>query len=417
VVSHAPEHRRSGGPEHCQEFAEGNDSFDISDHMAMSIRPSAAAGFVRTPFDKPLLLHERDEIDAGRNLQPDADAGTRARVARTLARPLGYLELWHGPPYTAWRADETTVFLSMLPGTSPLQPLQSVEMQLAPDRIRLIARWTTDDEVWAPLRAEEYRQSLTGLMADRRCISLGREAALKVLIDRGAQFCFPVVPAAGPPEPLCGWRREGPGGRELSGWDRDPLLENPSFDHLWAVHHGPTRAAIVTYRIQGSWSDEALHDLAQACGTLLPGRQVIRQLYHGCARLAVFLDVVDPIDPRQLRSPHHVNEARSRSIWAVLDRCAAALARMRGRERGLILDPPDPADALPAPDDCARATFHRAEGAMGTAEFVSATDEWTKLHECTSINVRDRLLNPADIRSNDQLVNYVTTRETTAPAE
>jgi hypothetical protein len=370
-----------------------------------------AAGFERTPSDESLFLAGHDQIVAAHDLRPGSDAGTRARIARTLALPLGYMSLPHGPPYTAWQGADGTLFLSMLPGTSRFQPLLTIEMRPDPDRITLVARWTSTDQVWAPLKYEEFRESLGGLLADRRGIPLAREATLKVLIDRGAQFGFPLAPVAGPPETLCGWVREEPSGAELTGWDRDPMLVDPSLDHFHALVHTPTRSALVPYRIQGSWPDEALRDLRQALDTLLPGRSIIRQLRHGCARLTVFLGVIDPIDSRRVRSPYEWNRAGSRSAQAVLDLCAVALARAKGTERGLKLDPPRPAAAAPQPDERTRTAFRRAENAMGNEEIVDATGDLERIEKVAGIEIRTRLLDSADIRGSDQLRRYVLTRE------
>lgn len=384
---------------------------------AASEYPTEVVGFDRSYFDELKTVTNRNLVARCWELSPHADAVQRAALAEDLVREIGYrLHLVLGPPYTAWRADERTVFLSALPSIAFL-PQTTVELRLYVDRIVLSAKWSATDDVWNPIPPEAFAEHLDGLMADRHGCNMDRETALKVVADRGAIFDFPAGPPGQSIEPMCQWRIEMP--RDIAfDLDRNPLLVGPQVAFFGTVHYKPTLTGMAIYRVQGTWSNEALHELHDAFEILLPRRHVIRSIRYGVRRISIYLCRVRGVHSswetiRELTDTADVDRAMQLS--------AAALARMVAKERHVPLEPARSSGALHEPPDWAYADFLNAEEELDGREYPAPVDsasvveahqaDWTKLRQSTEIDVESTAFRFEDVISNDELVRYVLERE------
>ncbi|MFE5564806.1 TIR domain-containing protein [Amycolatopsis japonica] len=378
--------------------------------------PIARPGFDRSYLRELKVVENPHLVARCWELSPHADAGQRALLGRDLTREISYrLRLNSGPAYTAWRADERTVFLSALPGIRH-RPQTTRELRLFGDRIVVSAEWTATGPEWAPIPSGRvFAEHLSGLMADRKGCDMGREGTLKILIDRGARFDFPVGPPGAGPETLCRWRAEEP--RDIAfDLDRNPLLVGPAIDLFGTVYHVPTGTGMAVYRVQGGWSDPALHELHRACQALLPHRHVIKAIGYGVRRVCVYLgnirSYLEALDVRRETDDAHALRAMHLS--------AAVLARMLAKEREVPLGSPAEDSGLPKPPSNAWGSFLNAENELGDREYAPAEDAaasdlrgavWTKLRQTTSIDVEVARFRFDEVVSNDELVRYVADRE------
>jgi hypothetical protein len=273
----------------------------------------------------------------------------------------------------------TDCFLSALPGIRR-HPQKTLELRLSGDRIVLSAEWTATSPEWAPIPSgQAFAEHLSGLMAVRKGCDMGREGTLKILADRGAPFDFPVGPPGAGAEALCRWRVEEP--RDIAfDLDRDPLLVDPGIDLFGTAYHVETGTGMAVYRVQGGWSDPALHALHESFEALLPNRHVIKAIRYGVRRVCVYLG-----DSRSyLQAPGVHREPDDADATRTMHLSAAALARMLAKEREIPLEPPAGDVGLPAPPHNPWVAFLDVEGARFRFD---------------------------DVVSNDQLVRYVADRE------
>ncbi|MGW6930982.1 TIR domain-containing protein [Lentzea sp. NPDC054927] len=384
--------------------------------QAASDYPTSMPGFERTHLRELKVVTNSHLVARCWELSPHADAEQRALLSRDLKREISYrLHLSSGPAYTAWRADERTVFLATLPGIS-LHPQKTYELRLFDDRIVISAEWIATSPEWAPIPpGQAIAEHLSGLMADRKGCDMAREGTLKILADRGAHFDFPVGQPGAGAEPLCRWRAEEPRGIAFD-LDRDPLLVGPSIDFFGTVYHVPTGTAMAVYRVQGGWSDPALHELHESFDAMLPDRQVIKAIRYGVRRICVYLGNIRSY----LQAPENRQDPDKADATRTMQLSAAALARMLAKERAVPLGPHAAAVALSEPPHNAWAAFLRAEDELGDAEYAPAEDAtsldlgaavWTKLRQSTSVDVDLARFRFEDVVSNDQLVRYIDDRE------
>ena len=249
-------------------------------------------------------------------------------------------------------------------------------------------------------------------MANRSDLDLDREVAILILLKRGAEFGFPIVPFGNAPETLCGWLNQGPP-NDCFDWGRDPRLVTSHIGPWRAVQHNPTGIGLLVFSLQGRWSSAGFSALAEGMRIMLPSRHRLHMLSHGCVRVCIFLCATPAAGMRSdnqgyLPSAGSWPGMETEYAWPAIERAHSILARMEAGNRQLPLPAPAVESALPPLSVRHLPLFQRAHDDLGDVEVPRTTDPadivfreatWIELHRsahCGFIRIQERLHPPAD---------------------